>query len=162
MSYALICEDSEITWLLVSTIPFEEITMPVPAAALPPSARARMVLMSTTPGSTFDATAAEVADVGDGVVDWRWGFAWGELDGNWNVPGACEDPGQAKCAIAAPERAAATATPSPAITGSEGPLRPPAGCAPGRSSPASGSGSRGGSPVGWSGNVMLDSEPHRP
>ena len=61
--------------------------MPVPAAALPPSARAMLVLMSTMPGSIFDATAAEVADVGDGVVDWLWGFACGELNGNWNAAG---------------------------------------------------------------------------
>ena len=43
-----------ITWLLVSTSPDEVITIPVPAAAPLVS----VVLMSTTPGSTFAAIAA--------------------------------------------------------------------------------------------------------
>src|SRR5579871_1179333 len=120
------------TWLLVRTRPSEEITMPVPAASLPPSATAMFVLMSTIPGLTLFATAVVLAEVGDGLVC-PGALDCGTLNDPWKpCEGDEEPPGQAKWAIAAPASAAATATPSPAITGADAPLR-----ALGRGSPGS-------------------------
>src|ERR1700744_6313874 len=46
---------SSMTWLLVSTSPLEEITMPVPSAVSP--LYFSVEVMSTTPGSTLAASA---------------------------------------------------------------------------------------------------------
>src|SRR5579885_655797 len=150
------------TWLLVRTIPSREMTIPVPAASLPPSASAMFVLMSTIPGLPLLATAAVLADVGDGLA-WLGTFDDGALNG---PPKPCdgldEPPGHAKCAIAAPASAAATATPSPATTGADAPLRAAGGGPAGGSTGSCGAGPKTEGPVGSLGNVMFKSEPHRP
>src|SRR5580693_277434 len=78
--------DPSTTWLLVSTRPFEDSTIPVPAAA--PFSYLSWELISTTPGSTLFATDCSLSAAllalpaafrfGDGIC-------WEETE-----PGFCE------------------------------------------------------------------------
>src|SRR5580704_14395391 len=115
------------TWLLVSTSPFEVTTIPVPAAG--PSAV--WVSMSTSPGSILRATAAAAAEGAEDVPpgDVPEPPFWGSSC--WKPPPKTELPfepdavfeGHSTCESAAPPKAASATTRTAAASSERAGLR---------------------------------------